>query len=158
MCPRSKWFSADCDGEFKEAQTAKITLNDDDPFTVNRMLIYLYIRDYPDREIPVTQKPSELHGPPRPPHLRVYAHSISDKSANTTNSNASEHKSMNNIMVYAIADKYELPDLKRLAKNKLLESTNYISSNKEFAEMARAVFSTPPDHDMGLLEESSTCI
>ena len=65
---------------------------------------------------------------------------------------------MNNIMFYEIADKYELPDLKRFAKNKFLESTNHISSNKEFAEMARAVFSTPPDHDMGLLEESSTCI
>ena len=59
---------------------------------------------------------------------------------------------MNNIMVYAIADRYELPDLKRLAKNKFLETTNHISSNNEFAEMTRAVFSTMPDHDMGLRE------
>ncbi|KAL2052076.1 hypothetical protein ABVK25_007518 [Lepraria finkii] len=70
MCPGSKWFSVACDGEFK---TAKIILNDDDPFTVNRMLIYLYTRKYPDGKIPVAQKPSEFHGPPRPPHFRFHA-------------------------------------------------------------------------------------
>lgn len=50
VCQRSKFFAAACDGGFKEASTAVVTLEDDDPATVGRMLLYLYTLDYDDTD------------------------------------------------------------------------------------------------------------
>ncbi|KAF5539801.1 amino acid transport gap1, partial [Fusarium phyllophilum] len=42
ICPRSNFFKAACDGKFKEAQTGKVNLPDDDPRAVCMMIEYLY--------------------------------------------------------------------------------------------------------------------
>ncbi|KAL9560968.1 hypothetical protein ACKAV7_014997 [Fusarium commune] len=46
ICPRSHFFKAACDGEFKEAQTGTIDLPDDDPVAVRMMIEYLYHDTY----------------------------------------------------------------------------------------------------------------
>ncbi|RBQ77366.1 hypothetical protein FVER14953_12944 [Fusarium verticillioides] len=46
ICPRSNFFKAACDGKFKEAQTGKIDLPDDDPAAVRMMIEYLYHDTY----------------------------------------------------------------------------------------------------------------
>ncbi|KAF5685941.1 amino acid transport gap1 [Fusarium circinatum] len=46
ICPRSHFFEAACDGEFKEAQTSTIDLPEDDPTAVNMMIEYLYHDTY----------------------------------------------------------------------------------------------------------------
>ncbi|KAF5253945.1 hypothetical protein FANTH_1270 [Fusarium anthophilum] len=46
ICPRSKFFKAACDGNFKEAQTSTIDLPDDDPVAVRMMIDYLYRDTY----------------------------------------------------------------------------------------------------------------
>ncbi|KAF5989217.1 amino acid transport gap1 [Fusarium coicis] len=46
ICPRSSFFKAACDGKFKEAQTGKVDLRDDDPLAVSMMIEYLYCDTY----------------------------------------------------------------------------------------------------------------
>ncbi|PNP79249.1 hypothetical protein FNYG_07325 [Fusarium nygamai] len=46
VCPRSNFFKAACDGKFKEAQTGRIDLPDDDPAAVRMMIKYLYHDTY----------------------------------------------------------------------------------------------------------------
>ncbi|KAF5689982.1 amino acid transport gap1 [Fusarium denticulatum] len=46
ICPRSNFFKAACDGKFKEAQTGKVDLPDDDPAAVRMMIEYLYHDTY----------------------------------------------------------------------------------------------------------------
>ncbi|KAM0082317.1 hypothetical protein ACKRZS_005476 [Fusarium odoratissimum] len=46
ICPRSHFFKAAYDGEFKEAQTGTIYLPDDDPVVVRMMIEYLYHDTY----------------------------------------------------------------------------------------------------------------
>ncbi|KAF4497647.1 hypothetical protein FAGAP_6179 [Fusarium agapanthi] len=52
ICPRSHFFEAACNGEFKEAQTSTIDLPDDDPIAVRMMIEYLYHDTYmpPNRD------------------------------------------------------------------------------------------------------------
>ena len=57
---------------------------------------------------------------------------------------------MNNVLVYAIADKYDIPDLKELAKNKFRTLALSKWPIENFDNITEEVFSTTPDGDMGL--------
>ncbi|KAN0086876.1 hypothetical protein V8E54_000564 [Elaphomyces granulatus] len=52
ICPRSPFFMKACDGEFQEATSGVITLDDDDPEAVKRMISFFYTHDY-DNEITI---------------------------------------------------------------------------------------------------------
>ena len=73
-------------------------------------------------------------------------------SSTSAVSDAAESKAMNNVMVYASAARYHLPEPNLLAKHKFEDSTTHMSTDKEFADVTKAVFSTPPSNDMGLRE------
>lgn len=58
---------------------------------------------------------------------------------------------MNNVLVYALADKYNLPGLKSIAKSKFIESTRETRwPYSNFAAVIKAVYTTTPAHDHGL--------
>ena len=61
-------------------------------------------------------------------------------------------KRMNNIHVYAIADKYNMPALKELAKTKFInnKSPPNAASATAFSEVINAIFHSTPDTDSGL--------
>ncbi|KFY00931.1 hypothetical protein O988_03022 [Pseudogymnoascus sp. VKM F-3808] len=46
VCPKSSFFRAACVGNFKEAVTGIISLEDDNPLAVNFMMDYIYTNDY----------------------------------------------------------------------------------------------------------------
>ncbi|KAL1979254.1 hypothetical protein VTN96DRAFT_6393 [Rasamsonia emersonii] len=48
ICPQSKFFCKALDGPFQEASSRTITLHDDDPSIVEKMLHYLYEANYED--------------------------------------------------------------------------------------------------------------
>lgn len=61
---------------------------------------------------------------------------------------APHERLMNNVLVYALADKYDIPELKTLAKAKF--STLVGSSLEDLSTTANAVFTTTPASDLGL--------
>jgi hypothetical protein len=138
ICPRSKFFSAACDGGFKvckdpqrvptslintivpqEAKSGKIHLSEDKPHIVARALQYLYTTDYDKDD---SDKVS------------VRLNDNSDKSAysptdsqNETKGREAQHGQTDenddssslvvNALIYFFADKYGVGDLKDLAIN-----------------------------------------
>ena len=93
-----------------------------------------------------------------PPHLRhktpTTIEEVTDRSANLELSEraATSHdpRMMNSVLVYAVAEKYEIPDLKDLAKAKFQNLTWSKWPHDHFYALAESVFSTTPDTDMGL--------
>ncbi|KAI9665419.1 MAG: hypothetical protein M1831_001858 [Alyxoria varia] len=64
MCARSEWFRNACKRTFKEGQTGKIELTEDDPLIVEALLEYLYWASY-------SYETTEMH--PLIFHVKVYA-------------------------------------------------------------------------------------
>ena len=133
-------------------------MNDDDPQTVKRMLFYLYTLDYPDNGIPDIQAGHVATGRSTPPHLQhkspTTTEDMTGMSANPGTSEDAhfthESRMMNNVLVYAIAEKYDIPDLKTLAGGKFRSLARSKWPHDDFCALAEAVFSTTPDTDMGL--------
>ncbi|MCJ1450412.1 hypothetical protein MMC28_000743 [Mycoblastus sanguinarius] len=159
VCPRSNFFDKLCSGGFKvrwsksdaravgyllmrlsqEAETNEIGLEEDDPPTVRRMLTYLYTLDYDDDGEPASLKQYILNG------------SDSLKTTTVPEGGAQRHaKLMNNVAVYAIAEKYDIPELKELAKTKFTEILGIGILTPDIPMVVDAVFTITPDTDSGL--------
>ena len=133
-------------------------MNDDDPQTVKRMLFYLYTQDYPDHDVPSMSAKYVAVDRYTPPHLRhktpTIIEELTDRSANLELSEVAtttqDPRMMNNVLVYAVAEKYDIPDLKDLAKGKFQSLARSKWPHDDFYALAERVFSTTPDADMGL--------
>ena len=115
---------------------------DDDPPTVRRMLIYLYTLEYED-----TGKMASIV---------PYSTDMTSSQETKTNEDLPADKSqlfvklLNNIAVYAVADKYDIPSLKVLARSKVDVLISGHSLTSDLPTLIDAIFSTTPDTDGGL--------
>ena len=133
-------------------------MNDDDPQTAKRMLFYLYTQDYPDHDVPSMTAKDVAPDRYTPPHLRhktpTTIDAVTDKSVNLelckSATTTQDPRMMNNVLVYAVAEKYDIPDLKGLAKDKFQSLARSKWPHDDFCALVEAVFSTTPDTDMGL--------
>ena len=123
--------------------TAEIILDDDDQSTVRRMLTYLYTLDYDEGDAcpavatAVSQNTDSLvKDPTSQPDV------VDDATV-------SHCKRMNNIRVYALAEKYNILALKQLAKTKF-EKHELSCDPTHYLEVIRTIFDTTPETDLGL--------
>ena len=126
-------------------------MDDDDPQAVKRLLLYLYTLDYPeedDSDVPMTTDHSH------PPCLSSAATEVDSllgtKSDSYDGPTSSDPRMMNNVLVYAVAEKYDILDLKDLAKSKFLTLATSKWPHIELYAVLETIFSTTPDGDMGL--------
>ena len=132
-------------------------MNDDDPQAVKRMLVYLYTLDYPDEgDSGVPAEHLAVEHSPQPHFLHETSTTTEEGTVLGTNLERSDDatlhsvRMMNNVLVYAIADKYDIVELKELAKRKFQTVANSKWPHDNFLAVVREVFSTTPDGDMGL--------
>ena len=131
-------------------------MDDDDPQTLRRMLSYLYILDYSDERLPEDPVETVTADPALPPHLRKTQTTTHEEprsgriSSDVEGESLSDSKRLVNVLVYAVADKYDIPELKELARRKFHALTKYWWSCTEFEAVKDAVFGTTPSQDMGL--------
>ena len=150
-------------------------LEEDDPETVERMLLYCYTDDYDDgtmegatlQQQRLAFKMSKMGLTPQ--LLLDYAthdplQSTSSSSSETirgdppvqTESALSStdiedsQRLINNTFVYAIADKYGVAPLKDLAMKKFCLVSNRVGLPQDFTAIIREIFETTPPHDNGL--------
>ncbi|KAH0556868.1 hypothetical protein GP486_005347 [Trichoglossum hirsutum] len=150
VCPRSRFFAAACDGEFLEGKTGKITLMGDDMETVKRMISYLYTLDYEDEEHvdeKVTDDPSVED--------EAVEATIEKPRKRSRLSEESRPALFSSVRVYAIAEKYDIPALKTLAKERFSKWARNNWSHKEFPILVKEVFESTPDTDRGLRDIAS---
>ncbi|KAJ6134487.1 hypothetical protein N7523_000809, partial [Penicillium sp. IBT 18751x] len=104
VCSQSSVFDAAVKGGFKEAASSQIDLPDDELATIQRVVTFLYIRDYDDRGIP----------------------DIEDKRSVSCEEKDSHAVLWNNLGVFMAADKFDITPLKQLARTRLI---NWIHKN-----------------------------
>ena len=136
---------------------ATIIMDHDDPQTVRRMLSYLYTLDYSDERLPEDPVKTVIADPALPPHLRHKSQTkiVGEARSGRTSSGVEDEvqydpKRLNNVLVYAVADKYDIPELKELAKRKFHALVKNEWTSIEFEAVRDAVFGTVPSQDMGL--------
>ncbi|KAI9862326.1 MAG: hypothetical protein M1813_004802 [Trichoglossum hirsutum] len=107
-----------------EATSGVISL-DDDPDSVRRMISFIYTCDYDD-EVPLQ------------PTL-------------ANNSMLVEKPALfSSIRVYAVAEKYDIKDLKELARSRFSTWASENWNHSEFSMMIQEVYDSTPDSDRGL--------
>ena len=125
--------------------TATITLDDDDQSTVQRMLTYLYTLDYDDDDASpaVARDQSPNKGSP--------VLEITPKPDVNDDDMISHRKNMINIRVYALAEKYNIPALKDLAKTKFetCVTAREIQTTR-LTEIVDSIFDSTYETDPGL--------
>jgi hypothetical protein len=123
-----------------------MTLTDDDPEIVERMIRYLYTHRYDDSEDwdyesfrhkpqsvkSSTTKPEEkiIHPPPPP----------TSTSTTTTTTTSQEPRSPRSLHVYAIADKYLISPLKDAARGRFAKWASVHWSTPRFIAAVREIF------------------
>ena len=149
------WFQlAGDDGKantYKEGMTGIITMDDDDPQAVKRLLLYLYTLDYPEEDasdVLVSIDPS--HPSDVPSAGTVGESDLGTMTVSSDWATPSDSRMMNNVLVYAIAEKYDISELKDLAKHKFRTQTSAAWPLDDFHAVTEAVFSTTPETDTGL--------
>lgn len=129
-------------------------MDDDEPQTVGRMLLYLYTLDYPSEDVFHILGECGATGYSSSPNSQRKASITTGEGtdSDTTLGVATPDgpRMMNNILVYAIAEKYDIPELKELARCKFHVLASSRWPHDGFDAIADAVFSTTPEKDMGL--------
>lgn len=132
-------------------------MDDDDPQTVRRMLSYLYTLDYSDERLPDDPVETVIADRALPPHLRHKTQKTTDGEtrarrilSDVEGESLYDPKRLNNVLVYAVADKYDIPELKELAKRKFHALMKDEWSDVEFEAVRDAIFGTTPSQDKGL--------
>ena len=129
-------------------------MDHDDPQTLMRMIFYLYTFDYPEEGIPeFGAKCAAMEHSSSLQLLRKTSTTPDEEPPLTTSWQATDTKDsriVNNAHVYAVAEKYDIPELKELAKGKFQALVSSKWPLDDFYDIAEAVFSTTPDEDMGL--------
>ncbi|ELQ33847.1 hypothetical protein OOU_Y34scaffold00864g3 [Pyricularia oryzae Y34] len=120
VCPQSEYFSTACRA-FKEAETNRIDLQEDDPQAVQLMVCFFYHEDYGVTQNALTKEdPREILGQPIVPQ---------DSSQLDTH-----------IKVHVLADKYCLDKLKALSQTKFRDAAGKYYSSEDFLQAAREVY------------------
>ena len=166
VCGRSKFFAAACNGKFlvrltifyhiysisvyesafiqhniQGAKTSTIELEDDDLEIVRRMLTYFYTLNYDDEGAYAFLASYA--------HRMIYQPSLVDLQL-PEHEEFKLNKEMNNVAVYAIADKYDIPELKELAKAKLRVTLSSGQLDYLALKVVDAIFVTTPSTDAGM--------
>ncbi len=112
------------------------------------MLNYLYTNDYDDRD----QTPAA----PGSPACKGEEESAGEDGPPTTITEPQHDLTtiLNNVSVYALADKYDIPDLKSFAKEKFRHRSRlqraWTWTHEDLFAVLDAVYSTTPSSDRGL--------
>lgn len=142
----------------KEAQEAKIDLSDDDPETLQRLLSYLYTADYE------YQVSAERNKAIDTAEALITTNQSSDDSqylplqgGKGSNTEASREllrfpprDLLNNALVYALAEKYDVKTLKTLAKAKFASCSVGKWDDESLCAVLEVVYDTTPTSDRGL--------
>ena len=143
VCTRSKFFATACNGQYSESRNGIITLREDDLPTVYRMFVYLYMLDYDDSGLDVDAASIE------PYNLNTSREYETAEAGLSTEQKRARNQLINNVAVYAIGEKYDIPELKHLAASKFDDALKGTDADllSVLPALIDAVFETTPSTD-----------
>jgi hypothetical protein len=119
------------------------------------MLEYLYTSDYcdgdPSGPAAVVASPEEVLADVLEDEERSVSTSQSiTEEQDDASATTDEPSLLNNVLVYAIAEKYGIGELKEMAKAKFQGRAGSLLSDTEFPEIIRTLYRSTPSSDRGL--------
>ncbi|KAL8734282.1 MAG: hypothetical protein Q9181_003249 [Wetmoreana brouardii] len=175
LCTASKFFAAACDGNFKEARDSRIDLSEDDPDALERMLKYLYTADYDDMDHVQREGNKKTQNEDQSSSaadlwsaypkddggsvLESSTEALSIRSCEDgkePDSEAGERRRLavsaplNNVLVYALAEKYDIQTLKILSQAKFRSCSQEEWNDDDILTVLQLIYETTPGTDRGL--------
>ena len=158
VCPRSAFFASACSwgkvsafirdvindlsDKFQEAELKDdISWADEDSKIVKLMIDYLYELDY-NAEPFTSNKAGHSASSESTPQ--------NDDVTQPLSTDPKNEKLVTNVLVYALADKYGINDLKLLAQSKFDEAVKESWMSEAFVRSAELAFSNTPSDDFGI--------
>ncbi|RPA71967.1 hypothetical protein BJ508DRAFT_381801 [Ascobolus immersus RN42] len=120
VCTQCEFFELCCRSGFREAQTNTITITDESPKTIYRLLSYLYLKSYSDQPT-----------------------SWRDRHNESDHTGQFHHSTYINFSMYRLAQKYGVPGLARHAVEKhftRLDDVNLLTEHCWAAKLAYETF------------------
>jgi hypothetical protein len=118
------------------------------------MLVYLYTSEYCDEDssglAAVVASPEEVPADVLEDEERSVSTSSITEEQYDASATTNEPSLLNNVLVYAIAEKYGIAELKEMAKAKFQGRARSLLSTKEFPEIIRELYRSTPSSDRGL--------
>ncbi|PYH76649.1 hypothetical protein BO82DRAFT_346685 [Aspergillus uvarum CBS 121591] len=153
VCPQSRFFDKAISGQFQEASTGHVTL-EDDPRIVAKMIDYLYCADYEDSyEYPIEELVQGTLEPPKSEEQQNEISTIDEiaesaESAESAENNIAaaasvlvkQRRALINAEIYVIADKYQIEGLKTLAKQKMESCLQLNWTDTDFINTTQYVY------------------
>jgi len=156
-------------------------LEEDDPSAIERMISYLYTLDYDDgnpcimmesgsesgdgvteevegggaSETESYRAESDTNEPTSSPSNEDNALTVGDDIPENLADPRIANSLLGNVHVYSIADKYDMPELKELAKKKFLDQVHNLPSTILYPEIIRLIYEPTPSSDRGLRDAAS---
>ncbi|TKA79406.1 hypothetical protein B0A49_03345 [Cryomyces minteri] len=157
LSSQSPVFAAACHGPFREASSGVIDLDDDIPYAVHAMLHWFYHFDYnydsKGRETS-TSTHVQATAPDDKGKLQLDQHIDKKQKVDQQAGNAQVESDVSplvfHVCTYAIADKYDLPALKDLARSKFAAVAVNAWNSASFTPAIRSIYATTPSTDRGL--------
>ncbi|KAF2858025.1 hypothetical protein K470DRAFT_222206, partial [Piedraia hortae CBS 480.64] len=170
LCSRSSFFDAACSHAFREARDLVVDLSDDDEEAVEQMICYFYRLDYDIQEQTPTvelrhrsRRPKKVDfsqirdpllemaglSPPSSPCCSPRQDTPPPQSTIMETDNRPP-KLLLHVRVYALAEKYDIPGLKELARSKFEISLACHYDSPEVPEAIEEVYCSTIDSDRGL--------
>jgi hypothetical protein len=170
VCPHSPFFDAACKGEFQvitrtfrtniqtktdsslqEAHTRRVELQDDDPDTVKCMVSYMYNYDYNDEQHRKPESTQSIDSSNTGGMEEIIDQTaIDSEEGRIPDLEEVQPTLVSSVRVYAIADKYDIPRLKDLARQKFCNWAEKNWACDDFAAIVKEIYESTPNHDQGL--------
>ncbi|KAF5989214.1 speckle-type POZ [Fusarium coicis] len=168
ICPRSTFFTAACNGNFKEGLESMINLPDDDPTVVREMIYYLYNLDlvgyefipadgnFIEEDLSDTEYDDQTMRRLQRQHHRFVEHGFVGKRrvkglVPKLGVHIGPPKNLPLFAkVYAIGEKYGIPGLKAIALSKFETLAKAYANTNDFRIAAEEVYTSTIDQDRGM--------
>ncbi|KAL4778453.1 hypothetical protein BJX76DRAFT_352603 [Aspergillus varians] len=166
VCTRSAFFARACDGNFDEASTRVITLNED-PILVKKMIEYLYTLEYQVESHSASSDDSIIHTntvaePSEMPDIleKEILPDEPETPFNITEPYGPQEPPVNqapaydplsfHILMYSLADRLFIEGLKALSKENVEHELVRRLDASSFPEAILEIYRSTPTHDRGL--------
>ncbi|ERF68890.1 hypothetical protein EPUS_04542 [Endocarpon pusillum Z07020] len=134
----SGYFARMCHGEYKEAVNQSVTLKEDDPQMVARLIVFLYSWTYP-----MTGKDAKKSADSVRRLLASNDQAYQDQSED-------ENLLTFHASLYGVADKFECESLKENCQKAYIRALHGSFSIPDFISSINVVYETTPETDIGL--------
>ncbi|KAG4433159.1 hypothetical protein IFR05_011372 [Cadophora sp. M221] len=135
-------------GQFKEATLRNVDLPEDELPIISAMLRYLYTNDYDDNP----EATASVVANSSPPQFSLHFGSDSEVEtpAKVPGITVGGESLVFNVKMYVVADKYDIPGLKCLAKKKFEKAVKLFWNSTGFSEAAKFLWENTVEWDRDL--------